>query len=279
MTQDRKVVTIDFLPDSPLRHLDYDAVVCIDVIRATSTLVTAVAQGRRALPAPSVAAGLTLAASLENPLLAGEIGSSVPDGFELSNSPAAVAGRKDVSRPLVLVTPSGTPLLANAEGCRTVYVACFRNITATARWLAGHHQRIAILGAGHAGEPRCEDQMAAAWIAEQLVEHGFELQDMRTADIVRRWGGTSVTLAGWGNSAEYLRRSGQLADLEFILGHVDDLDLVCRFERGEVTGASRVPVIRLQAVRSSIPVRPRAETPAFPTQSSFVVRHPQAAQG
>jgi len=48
-----------------------DVIVVVDVVRATTTAVTAVAQGRRCFTAPSVAAARRRA---EQPLLAGEIG-------------------------------------------------------------------------------------------------------------------------------------------------------------------------------------------------------------
>jgi len=51
-----------------------DVIVVVDVVRATTTAVTAVAQGRRCFTAPSVAAARRRAARLEQPLLAGEIG-------------------------------------------------------------------------------------------------------------------------------------------------------------------------------------------------------------
>ena len=39
---------------------------------------------------------------------------------------------------------------------------------------------------------------------------------------------------GQGHSAEYLRKTGQVSDLEFILEHVDDLDAVFPLTGGEV---------------------------------------------
>src|SRR5256886_17476933 len=88
-----------------------DVIVAVDVVRPTTTAVTAVAQGRRCFTAPSVAAARRCAARLERPLLAGEIDSIMPDGFDLNNSPSAIAARTDVERPLVPASSSGTPLI------------------------------------------------------------------------------------------------------------------------------------------------------------------------
>ena len=70
-------------------------------------------------------------------------------------------------------------------------------------------------------------ELVAAW-------NGFELEDRHTADIVRRWCGIQPALAGWGNSAAQLRREGRAGEVEFVLGHVDDVDRACVCEGSEV---------------------------------------------
>jgi len=42
-----------------------------------------------------------------------------------------------------------------------------------------------------------------------------------------------------GASTEYLRNSGQIRDLDFIMTHIDDLDEVYRFERNQVMKHAR----------------------------------------
>jgi 2-phosphosulfolactate phosphatase len=239
-----RTVKIDAFPDSAFRHLERDAIVCVDIMRATTTLLTSAAQGRRTFPAASVEEALALAGRLVDPLLAGEVGGVAPEGFEMTDSPAGLARRSDTHRPLVLVSSSGTKLIINSGGGPAVYVASFRNMAATTDALVANHARVAVLGAGSMGEFRCEDQMAAAWIARRLMQRGFEPEDISTADLVKRWGEAEVFLAGWGKSAEQLRRSGQQEDLDFILSHVDDLDLVCRYRNGELRVERPAPLVK-----------------------------------
>ena len=61
----KKTVKIDAFPESAFRYLGYDAIVCVDVIRATTTAVTAVAQDRRVFPVASVEDAFTVAGRLE----------------------------------------------------------------------------------------------------------------------------------------------------------------------------------------------------------------------
>jgi 2-phosphosulfolactate phosphatase len=229
-----KTVLIDCFPECLESYRDGYAIVAVDVIRATTTVVTGVSLGRKCFPAPTLEAAVPLAARLPNPLLVGELGGSMPYGFDMNNSPADLAARTDIHRPMLLLSTSGTRVICGAAESQSMYVACLRNYTATASYLAAHHPVVAIIGAGSRGEFREEDQLCCAWIAELLLDAGYQPQNATTAEIVERWSGKLVGTITIGASADYLRNSGQVRDLEFTLAHVDDLDEVYRFERGQV---------------------------------------------
>ena len=89
-------VIIDCFPESALRYNRGYAIVAVDVIRATTTIATAVSRGWRCFPVPSLEAAWRVSAKLHNPLLMGEVRGVVPEGFEMNNSPAALAHRTDV---------------------------------------------------------------------------------------------------------------------------------------------------------------------------------------
>lgn len=231
-------VIIDSLPESALRYRDNYAIVVVDVIRATTVATTAVSMGRRVFPAKTTDAACVIAASLNDPLLAGELGGNKPYGFHMTNSPAELAVREDVHRPMVIVSSSGTQLLINSVGSNAIYLACFRNFSAVARHINGRHERVAILGAGTRGQFRREDQMGCAWVAEKLIKAGYASGTQHTDDIVSRWHNVSVEEIRSGKSAEYLVNSGQQADLEFVLTHIDDLDTVPSLVKGELISAT-----------------------------------------
>lgn len=243
----RKTVTIDCFPESLEHYARGYALVAVDVIRATTTAVTAVDLGRECYPVPSLEAAVPLAAQLQNPLLVGELGGSMPYGFHLNNSPADVEGRTDTYRPMILLTTSGTRVICGATDSQAMYVACLRNYTAQARFLAERHPVVALIGAGSRGEFREEDQLCCAWIAEQLVAAGYTPGNAETEEIIARWHGAPVEAIVEGNSAAYLRNSGQLHDLEYVLSHVDDLDDVYRFERGQIVRCT-VPALTAAVV-------------------------------
>ncbi len=226
-------VVIDAFPESAFRHRDCDAVVCIDVMLTTTTLVTAAALGRRAFVAGSPRELRELAAGLTGALTAARLEDGPPGWVEGPDSPSHLIRTNGDQRPLLLWSPPGTELITNAAAGGSVLLAGFRNLSATAAALA-HHRRIALLTAGCRQELSCEDQMAAAWIAERLLDSGFDAADRRTGDMVRRWTGIAPSLAGWGNSAAHLRQAGRGEDVDFVIAHVDDVEGACVCEGGEV---------------------------------------------
>lgn len=233
-----RTVAIDCFPENVHRWADAFAIVGVDVIRATTTAVTGVALGRRCFPVPSLEEALPLAARLDRPLLAGELGGNVPYGFEINNSPAEVAQRTDIWRPMILLSTSGTRVLWQAIKAEAAYAACLRNWSATVRRLAAYHPHVAVIGAGARGEFREEDELCCAWIAKGLLDVGYEPWDEATTQSVKRWGEEPAAAFLGSRSATYLRETGQTDDLDFVLDHVDDLDVVCPVLDGEVTTAS-----------------------------------------
>ena len=235
----RKSVAIDCLSEIVHPFSNGCAVVVIDVIRSITVAATAVESGRRCFFAPSVEAAFLLAKRFDNPLLVGEMGGSMPYGFDMNNSPVEIEIRKDILRPAIMVSSSGIPLLYSMRDCNSIYVACIRNYSATINYLVGSYSRVLVLGAPTRGEFREEDQLCCAWIAHGLMKAGFVLADDKTVAIVDLWKDKPVTVCGEGKSAEYLRRSGQVKDLDFVLKHVNDLNYVLAIKNDEIVKVAK----------------------------------------
>jgi phosphosulfolactate phosphohydrolase-like enzyme len=223
-------VKIDILPQGVYRNPECDALVCIDVMLASSMIVTAVSQGRPTHLPTHIHEVLELRHLLKNPLLAQETPGRVPAGFEEIGL-AGLSRNTETTRPLVLVSP-WTSLLAEAPPTTSFYIASFRNLAATAEVLAERHERVVLLEAGFGGDHRCEDRIAASAIARELVRRGFQPEDMTTSQEIDNWAEWDRSLLGWGKSAESLRRLGQHDDLAAILNGLDDLHCACRYNEG-----------------------------------------------
>lgn len=247
----RKSVVIDCFPDSVKKYRLGYAIVAVDVIRATTSAITVAALGGRCFAVASVEDAMRLKAKLNNPLLAGEIGGELAPGFEINNSPVELALQMSMGRPVILLSSSGTKLIHEAKACDVVYLACFRNYWYTASDLQDRYARVAVIGAGSQNEFRKEDQMCCAWIAGNLATAGYIPEDSRTVEIINRWSGEGPELARTGKSADYLRRSGQIKDLEFVLSHINDLRSAFVMKGSEV---SVLPAVEPEPVPAPTPV-------------------------
>ena len=223
------------------------AIVAVDVIRASTTAITAVVNGRQCFMVPDLETATRRRTSLANPFMVGELGGNMPFAFDATNSPVAVTRLGQPERPLILLSTSGTRLMtAASRATDAAFVACLRNWEAQATaLLSSAPERVVLLGAGTRGEFREEDQVCCAWIAAKLLAAGADA-DRETRDVVERWRQSPVSVIREGKSAAYLRSSSQLDDLEFIVAHVNDLDAVFRMRDDEVRQEDR-PVTKLPA--------------------------------
>jgi 2-phosphosulfolactate phosphatase len=217
-----------------------EVIVAVDVIRATTTAVTAAAIGRRVYPAGSIEAAVRLAADLDRPILAGELGGVQPYGFDMQNSPTQMEALEESARPIILLSTSGTRLMAEAMARATTYPGCLRNVIALAGHLAQQGRDVRVLGADSRGEFREEDQLCAARVGSALAEAGYALADRLTEQVIERWDGADADAILESASAKYLRDTGQHEDLAFVLERIDDLQDVFVIEQDEVRAVARL---------------------------------------
>jgi len=170
---------ICFLP-AQWKALDQDrlrasACVVIDVIRATSTIVTAVAHGAEGVqPIGSVGDAFVLKARNPEALLAGERGGQAVAGFDLGNSPEDFTPARVRGKRIILTTTNGTQALTACRGARAVMAACFLNLAAVAEHLRKIGPPWIVVCAGCNGDFGVDDAAVAGALAEALgQDHAF----------------------------------------------------------------------------------------------------------
>ena len=146
--------------------------VVIDVVRATSCIVEALANGARGvLPAISIEEAGRLRESLpgEGALLCGERHGLRIQGFDLGNSPAEFTRDIVAGRHLVMTTTNGTRALAAAVGADRIVVGSFLNLSAIAETIRGDAS-IVIVCAGKAGSFATDDTVCAGHILRCVLD-------------------------------------------------------------------------------------------------------------
>ncbi len=147
-------------------------VVVIDVLRATSSIVTALSAGAKAvIPAATSEEAVRLTANLEKDgiVLAGERRMIKIEGFGLGNSPREMTREAVGGKTVFLATTNGTPALVAAQGGEPVLVAAALNFSAVAeraRAVFAERGDLVIICAGREKQFALED----AYTAGRLVK-------------------------------------------------------------------------------------------------------------
>lgn len=148
-------------------------VVVIDVLRATSTIVQALAAGARSIyPVASVEEALRLGNTLgrDEVLLCGERKSLPIEGFDLGNSPAEFTPERVAGRVLVMSTTNGTAALAAAAGAERVLVGAWLNLSAVTAELVASAADPVLLCAGRERTFGLDDAVLAGKIAARVLD-------------------------------------------------------------------------------------------------------------
>jgi 2-phosphosulfolactate phosphatase len=142
--------------------------VVVDVVRATSTIVQALAAGwPRVLCCSEIDDARATKAELGEGLLGGERDATRIPGFDVGASPREFV--EPSSQPLILSTTNGTrAILAAAEACDEVLIGSLLNLQALVETLRSRGQDVAILCAGYKRAFAFDDAYCAGRIAAEL---------------------------------------------------------------------------------------------------------------
>jgi 2-phosphosulfolactate phosphatase len=156
-----------------LKNRDLSNTVCVvfDVLRATTSMLTALRNGATQIfPVKEISEALALQRGLPQPaLLAGE-----RDGlriraartgevdFDLGNSPREFTPERVAGRTIIMTTTNGTRALQACLGARHILAGAFLNIAALALWIKNQPPpSLLLVGAGTFEQAAYEDTLAA----------------------------------------------------------------------------------------------------------------------
>ncbi len=153
----------------PERDLSATTCVVFDILRATSSMVTALAHGVREIhPVCTIDEARALRARMPEAVLAGERHGERIDGFDIGNSPFEY--RDLAGRTLISTTTNGTVALRAAERAQRVLVGAILNLGALAEELRrAAPERVLLVCAGTFAEFALEDACAAGLLIAQLA--------------------------------------------------------------------------------------------------------------
>ena len=145
-------------------------VVVIDVLRASSVMVTALANGAKAfVPVRTVDEAREKASAFpkEEVMLCGERDTNIIDGFHLGNSPQSYTREKVKDKILIFTTSNGTKALNQLEGAAEVFIGSFLNMSALVHRFLNLDDAVLVCS-GTNNNFSMDDAMCAALFIEEI---------------------------------------------------------------------------------------------------------------
>lgn len=215
-------------------------VVVVDVLRATTTIIHALAAGAtKVVPLLEVDHALEMKGKLPGVVLGGERGGKKISGFDLGNSPAEYTRASVGGKTLVFTTTNGTRALQLCRHASSVLLGSFVNFSAICRE-ASKVDRLHILCAGTDGQITREDVLFAGGVIDDLSRLG-KTKTNDEADIAcDAWRAAAQDFAGPKPLAEYLRASTGGRNL-IEIGHERDIDIAAQLDKFDLVPELDLP--------------------------------------
>lgn len=162
--------------------------VAVDVLRASSTIVTALMNGaKEIIPVGSVEFAMKASSSMfgGQTLLGGERNTKKIDGFNLGNSPFEYSREMIEGKAIILFTTNGSRAIVRAKFSDHLFIGSFLNLEAIAKHLIQHDNSFEILCAGRNNAFSLEDTVFAGKLITEIMnlKEDVELSDSARAAV------------------------------------------------------------------------------------------------
>jgi 2-phosphosulfolactate phosphatase len=165
--------TIDVCLSPDLMHLypvSDRVVVVVDILRATSCMVTALAHGVQSIR-PFADLEACRAMKAQGYFTAGERNGEKVEGFDFGNSPFEYMIEKLKGQRIAFTTTNGTQAIAKSQGAKEIIIGSFLNLTAVTEYLKRGNDSVLVVCAAWKGKVNLEDTLFAGALVENLKDH------------------------------------------------------------------------------------------------------------
>lgn len=193
--------------------------VVIDVLRATTVIVTALSNGARWIKTVATIEEAWQLAS-EDVLLGGERHALPIDGFDFSNSPLEYTAERVQDKGIALTTTNGTLALSKCRTAQEVLIGSFINHMAVTEYLSKQNLPVEMVCAGTNGEFSLDDFLCAGIICQTLQKTGKYSFDDLGRLAIQTWMESSSDIHQALSAATHyniLRSKGFQSDLDYCL--------------------------------------------------------------
>ena len=212
-------VEVCFSPE--LIHLfDFEGkiVVVVDIFRATSTMVAAIANGvEEILPFADLEACRVM--KEKGFLIGGERNGLTAPGFEMGNSPVAYLSGAYAGQKLAMTTTNGTQAIDKSKGAAEILIGAFPNLQATVSYIQAQENDVLIHCAGWKGHFNLEDSLFAGALVKSLESTHKSSEDgaLAMAMLFEKVGHNLKGFLSQASHAKRLQNHGIERDIDFCL--------------------------------------------------------------
>ncbi len=196
-------------------------VVAIDVLRASTTIITALGNGaREVIPALTVESAMKIAGNLGSgqALLGGERNGKIIAGFHLGNSPAEYTAPRVQGKSIIFTSTNGSQAMVKARHAAELMIGAFVNMSAVTSLSRERTRDLVLLCSGRNGGFSLEDTVCAGMLIARVSEkRDASLSDSAVAAVAlyRRFGRGILRMMRNSDHGRYLEEIGFGADIRY----------------------------------------------------------------
>ena len=231
---------VAFTPDGFDKKIEKAAnVAVIDVLRASSSIITAFAHGACAIiPAVSKDEALAIAGTRDRKkfLFCGEKDGLRIPGFDLGNSPREYTRQAVDGKNLIFVSTNGSQMMVKAvRGKRPLLIAGFLNLQSASARIAGSGEDCLLACSGREGQYSLEDTVCAGMMAAEIRRFfpgtvSFSDEALSAMILYRHFADDLAGMAGESLHGRYLSGLGLKQDIPYCVS-LNHFNLVPIFKK------------------------------------------------
>jgi len=213
-------------------------VIVIDMLRATSVIITAIDNGcEKVIPVLTIEEALDLSkVNRENFVLGGERKAVKIEEFDCSNSPLEFTKEVLKNKTLIMSTTNGTRAIHGCIGAKHILIGAIINAKAVAKKIIELGEDVVIVNAGTYGQFSMDDFICSGFIIDRiLTESKAELTDItKTALYIYNSNKDIMSFLKLATHYNTLEKLGLLEDLKYC-SQKDIIDIVPEYKDGIIT--------------------------------------------
>lgn len=215
--------------------------VIIDILRATSSIVTAINSGaKKIIPVEDMSDAVKIARTMDQNdyLLCGEKDGVKIDGYHLGNSPLEYTEEAVANKTLIFNTTNGTKAIKKASLANRIYIGSFLNQQSILNALQEHDDEVVLICSGWRGRLALEDTMFAGSLIHKLCNGNLPDATKDGAKVAfglyEKFGGNLEEAIGKSDHAYRLRNLVSEDDVPFCC-NLDAFDVLPGMKDGIIT--------------------------------------------